>query len=87
MWYQDSNLNTPKVWGEIMDRDNVKALHQINVKCVSERERLRFQRDAALESRRMEEMKSVEYEPMRRGACDVPYTCPRQNFCFLEVEK
>lgn len=88
VWFSGNSKNNPKDWVDMMLRDKVfeGIIRHINVKEVSTKHRARFFRDVEVESEQMDDIISNKVDPsdlpMSRYACDHPYTCPHQLFCY-----
>lgn len=88
VYFAANNKNTPSDWVDWMQRDKAidPLIQHINVSEVSKYHVSRFYRDVAYEYRSMKEFEKTDIRliPMSNYACDKPYICPHQSFCYNE---
>ena len=83
MWYQDSQDNDPKVWVNLMERDNVKLIHHKSLRQPGDKRRAEFLKHVGMEAERLSALPAdVREIPMFRPACDKPFVCPWQWKCY-----
>lgn len=88
IWFSANSDNKPKEWVDLMLKDNVIGgiIKHINVKEVSQQHRANFIGDVLAEAEVMSYMPAdARAVPMSRYACDKPYTCPHQLFCYSNL--
>lgn len=90
VWFSGNSANSPKQWVDSMMRDNAieGLIRHVSVKEVSRKHQDRFERDVMYESEFMESVYKNKADPkdlpMSRHACDHPFTCPHQMFCYTD---
>jgi len=88
VWCSANQKNTPKTWIDLMIADNVISplVRHVSVKEVSKDNRKLFIRDALAEAASMSQIMKDKVDPkmlpMSRYACDHPYICPHQFYCY-----
>lgn len=96
VWFSGNSANSPKSWVDLMIRDNAVTglVRHTNVSQVSEEHLKLFKRDVLMEAEGMATSRRDKVDPreysMSRYACDHPYECPHQLFCYntsLSLEK
>jgi len=82
VFFQDSDDQDPKTWVDLMERDNVQALHHLQIRDPHPEHVKNFRRDVDLLAKRIEAVPAVWSDiPMERTACDIP-PCPWQPGCY-----
>ncbi len=82
VWYQDSRENDPKTWVDLMERDNVKPLHHLQIRDPHPEHVKQFRKDLPkLEQRIVSIPANWAEVPMERTSCDLPQ-CPWQPVCY-----
>lgn len=86
IYFSTSNNNTARTWVNWMERDGAAQplIKDIHVKEISANDRQRFKMDVLVEAEAMEKVSHHDPKnlPMSRYACDHPYTCPHQYYCY-----
>lgn len=86
VWFSDNNKNNPKQWVDLMLRDGAtdSLVRHINVNEVTAEHIAGFERDVLAEAKSMQEYSNAKVRdiPLSRYACDHPYVCPHQFFCY-----
>lgn len=82
VYYQDSSENDPKTWVDLMERDNVKSLHHMQIRDPDPAEIKKFRADVPRLVARLQGV-GTDWESitMERTACDIP-PCPWQPVCY-----
>jgi len=82
VWFQDSK-NEPRVWVDLMQRDNVNLIRHLQVKQpTNEQAATLFREQVILEAERMRSAPEWQQIPMTRTACDFPQVCAWQALCY-----
>jgi hypothetical protein len=87
VYFSGNPKNTASKWVDLMEADNAIAplIKHIHVKEISDENRGNFLTDVLQEASSMKEITSSvspRLIPMGRYACDHPYACPHQAFCY-----
>lgn len=82
VWFQNSELNDPKIWVDLMTEDRINLIHHITLKEPLKEHVKQFQGEVEYEAERMRELGEWPTVPMSRPACDMPYICPYQDVCY-----
>lgn len=87
MWFSTNPDNSSNEWVNLMARDNVFGgiIKHVNVKEVGGDTREAFKHDVLIEAEAMEQVgaeSNIRAIPMSRYACDRPYICPHQLYCY-----
>jgi len=83
LFLADCDRQDPEEWVALMKRDEVTALHHLNVTQIPNTERQAFIEEAGQESGRMvETFADWRRVPRSRPSCDTPAPCPWQWLCF-----
>lgn len=88
IWFSGNSQNNPKQWVDNMLNDNAvdSLVRHIPVKEISKEHQDLFVRDAIAEGELMETISKYKTDPrdlpMSRYACDHPFACPHQMFCY-----
>ena len=89
LWFAGSKLNNSKTWVDLMERDNVieTLVKHVNITQVTEQDKKNFLRDILYETSTMQATSGLEPRdvPMSRYACDHPFICPHQQFCYSSL--
>ncbi len=91
IWYSGNSQNSPKQWVNSMLQDNAidGLIRHISIKEVSKKHQELFERDAVTEGELMEQIHKSKTDPrdlsMSRYACDHPFVCPHQLFCYTNA--
>ncbi len=85
-WFQDSDRNKSGDWVDLMIRDNVKLIRDIQVKQPTTENVAEFVRQVTIEHKRFDSMQHQTWRelPMFRPACDLPPCCYRTT-CFSKT--
>lgn len=82
VFYQDSRENDPKTWVDLMERDNVRTLHHLQIRDPHVEHVKEFRADLPRLAARISgvgtDWASI---PRERTACDIP-PCPWQPVCY-----
>lgn len=81
VWYGPDQ--DPAKWVDLQESDGLRLIHHLDVKELDEGARAEFRRQVGLEASRLGALGEWRSIPMSRPACDVPYTCPHQDKCFV----
>jgi len=84
VWFQNSPNNDIAHWLAMMERDQVKLIHDVRVKSPDASQRARFERDLAIERARIASLPKLEELPIFRPACNFPQVCQWQWICYAE---
>lgn len=88
VWCAANQKNSPKTWVNLMIADNVVSplVRHVSVKEVSKDSKKLFKRDALIEAASMAQIIKDKVDPkdlpLSRYACDHPYICPHQMYCY-----
>lgn len=83
VWFQDSDRNEAKTWVDLMESDNVKLLHHLDVRQPSVAHCEEFRKDMLQVAHRMSLAPKDPFEiVMNRTACDLPWPCDFQSACY-----
>jgi len=86
VWFSGNSNNSPKEWVDVMMRDNAvdEVIRHIQVKEVAKEHIALFDKDVLFEAAQMKEYDKSDPRdlPLSRYACDHPYACPHQLFCY-----
>lgn len=92
VWFSGNSQNNSKDWVDMMLRDNAVEglIKHISIKEVSKEHQDLFEKDALIEGELMEQIHKAKMDPrdlsMSRYACDHPYTCPHQLYCYTNAK-
>lgn len=90
LWFSERTENNPKEWVDLMIRDGVigDLVRHISVKELSPQHIESWEKQVRTEAQQMEHYADIQPReiPMSRYACDKPYTCPHQNFCYSSLK-
>lgn len=82
VFYQDSSENDPKLWVDLMERDNVRVLHHLQIRDPHPEHVKEFRRNLPIFAQQIDNLlpdwKDI---PLRRTSCDIPL-CPWQPVCY-----
>lgn len=81
LWFSEAK-NDPKVWVDLMEKDNLNLIHHKQIKPLSVEAVEKFTREVAFEANRLGSLPSVNDLPIYRPACDSPVACPWQEKCY-----
>lgn len=89
IYFSANSASTPKAWVDWMERDNAiePLILHANLKELSSRHIMAFEHQVCLESIELDKALSVgdpRALPMSRYACDKPYVCPHQGYCYTD---
>ena len=88
VWY-NQNQNNPKQWVDLMISDNIvdNLIRHVSVTELPQEHLDLFMRDVLAEAETMEAVYKTEPKklPMSRYACDNPYPCPHQLYCYTNA--
>lgn len=83
VFYQDSDLNEPKVWVDLMEKDGVRPLHHLQIRDPHPDHVREFRAELPEHATRMAKTAARQWSsiPRERTACDIP-PCPWQPVCY-----
>lgn len=87
VYFSSNRSNTAKAWVDWMERDGAiqPLMAHLSIKEASRSDSQTFMRDVLTEARQIASIGTVHDPktlPMGRYACDNPYICPHQYYCY-----